>query len=107
MCMLHGGKKGGQGLTGERAPALCGQGDGKHNGQVFPRFLQCLLYRFQSRLCIQGVKHRFQQENINTACNQTFRLLLIGNIHILIGDGTIGRVVHIGTHGSRLVGRPH
>ncbi|OAV65025.1 hypothetical protein Barb4_03647 [Bacteroidales bacterium Barb4] len=46
MCMLHGGKKGGQGLTGERAPALCGQGDGKHNGQVFPRFLQCLLYRF-------------------------------------------------------------
>lgn len=83
------------GLPGKRAAGGIGNGAGDHQWQVNAQRLQLLFYRIDGRFGIQGIKYRFNQDQIHATFHQRPGGFAIGGHQLVKGNITERRIVHI------------
>ena len=97
-------------LTGKRAAALVGDGDGNHDRHAPPGgckiFVVVLADGEERGFGVQRVEDRFQQQKIGAAFDEAARLFVVHLAQFVEGDGARGGAVHILRHRGRAVGRP-
>ena len=97
--------KGFGGLSGKRAAGRIGNGAGDHQRQVNAQRLQLLFHRIDGRFGIQGIKYRFNQDQIHATFHQRPGGFAIGGHQLVKGNITERRIVHIRRNRGGTVGR--
>ena len=91
-------------LAGQGASAAVGDRDRDHDGHPVAPRLEHLFDGHQRGLRVERVEDRLDQQQVAAAVEQPARLLRVGVLHLLEGDGPERRVVHVRRQGERPVG---
>ena len=94
-------------LSGERSPALIGNGHGHHdrNGQAL--FLAILVDGKKRGLGVERIEDRFHEQQVASALHQAPHLLNVCLPQLFKRHRSKRRVVHVRRHGRRPVGGTH
>ena len=95
----------GRRLAGERAAGGVGNGAGDHDGQFAAAFGEGFLDREHRRLGVEGVEHRFNQDDVRAAVHQAARGGFVGVHKLHEGDVAEAGVVDIRRNRAGAAGR--
>uniref|UniRef100_A0A0N4ZXP4 EF-hand domain-containing protein n=1 Tax=Parastrongyloides trichosuri TaxID=131310 RepID=A0A0N4ZXP4_PARTI len=92
-------------LAAQRPARAVGDGARDPQRQGLQPLVLKILDGLDRGLAVQGVEHRLDQEDVDAPVVQRARLLLVGLIDLVIGDGAIAGVVDVGAQRQGAVGR--
>ena len=105
--MRNGYHKGLNSLSREGSSTGIGNGTADHYRNIPLIFLLELVYGKKGGFGIEGVKNSFDQQHIYSTCYQGFHLRCVSFDQLVKSNCSIPRVIDIGRHTGRSVGRPY